>query len=63
MITSKLVSPDGKVFEQFKTGYNSLKEAAKALQSDWQIVRLDVSNVIILGDYDDCRLILQERKA
>lgn len=62
MITSKLVSPDGKVFEPFKTGYNSLKEAVKALKIDWPIERLSVSNVVVLADYDDCRLILQERK-
>ena len=62
MITSKLVSPDGQVFEPFTTGYSSLKEAVKALQSDWLIERLSVSNVVILGDHDGCRLILQERK-
>lgn len=63
MITSKLVTPDGIISDICKTGYPSINEAVQALKSDWPIERLSVSNVVVLADYDDCRLILQERKS
>ena len=63
MITTKLVTPDGHVSICHNTGYSSIKEASAALLNDWPIERLSVSNVVVLADYDDCRLIIQERKA
>ena len=63
MITTKLVTPNGIISDICKTGYQSISDAVKALKSDWPIEHLSVCNVVILGDYDDCRLILQERKA
>ena len=63
MITSKLVTPDGIISDICKTGYQSINDAVSELKSDWPIERLSVSNVVVLADYDDCRLILQECKA
>ena len=63
MITSKLVTPNGIISDICKTGYQSINDAVNALKSDWPIERLSVSNVVVLADYDDCRLILQECKA
>ncbi len=62
MITGKLVDASGMPREQFITGYDSLNEAYLSLRETWPIKRLSVSNALVLSDYDECRLILQERK-
>jgi hypothetical protein len=63
MITGKLVDAAGKPRKPFITGYASMNEAYLALQESWPTKRLSVSNVLILGDQQGCRLILQECKA
>jgi hypothetical protein len=63
MITGKLVDAAGKPRKPFITGYASMNEAYLALQESWPTKRLSVRNVLILGDQQGCRLILQECRA
>lgn len=58
-IISKLVTPDGYVSEPCLTGYLSLQDAERALAEDWPRTTLNLSNVLIMADYDGSRLVLQ----
>ena len=61
MITYKLIVGPYQGYTS-TTGYSSLVEAEKALAEDWPMTTLRASNVIIMADYDGCRLILQRAR-
>lgn len=62
MITAKLVTPDMFCSEVSNTGHSTLTGAKKALSEDWPITSLSTDNVVVMADYDGCRLILQRAR-
>lgn len=59
MITSKIATAYWNMSDAFTTGYSSFEDAEKSLSEDWPITTLRAHNVIVMADYDGCRLILQ----
>ena len=59
MIISRIVTPDIKTTAPCVTEYADLIEAQNALSQDWPMTTLVTNNVVVLADYDGCRLILQ----